>query len=173
MGTVCSSERLYHYLLGDEIDLSSILDQGLLPLSSRQDSSRWKEIEAWRRGFYEQIYDAFARPVLHIPYTNSGVFLTPIDFRSTSTGTLRERPRFAIPLDAVDPTTSALTYVLDGRRVVRPLTPDTLEEAAAIWSEKLVQEWFGKDPSMMFFYVPQVAAYHEGGIRVRHEWLEK
>ena len=173
MDTVCSTERLYHYLLGDDVDLTSILDQGLIPLSSRLDSRRWKEIEAWRPGFYEQIYDAFARPILQVPYTNSGIFLTPIDFRSMSTGKLRGRPRFAIPLDALDPATSALTYVLGGCRVVRPCAPDTLEETAAIWSEDLVQAWFGKDPSMMFLYVPQVAAYQEGGIRVRPEWLEK
>jgi hypothetical protein len=173
MSTVCSAERLYHYLLGDNADLASILDQGLLPLSSRQDSSRWKEIEAWRPGFYRKIYEDFAMPVLHVPFTNSGVFLTPIDFRSMPTGRLRERPRFTIPLDVVDPAASALTYVLAGRRVVRSLSPDTLEEASAIWSEELVRAWFGKDPSMVFYYVPQVAAYQEGGIRVRPEWLEK
>lgn len=170
--TVCSTERLYHYLLGDAVDLASILEQGLVPLSGRPDSARWKEIEAWRPGFYRQIYQDFAVPVLHVPYTNSGVFLTPIDFRSMSRAKLRETPRFAIPLDAVDPATSALTYYLAGRRVVRPLTPDALAETAAIWSDDLVWAWFGKDPSMMFFYVPQVTAYQEGGIRVRPEWLE-
>ncbi len=172
MVTVCSTERLYHYLLGDDADQESILDQGLLPLSSRQGSARWKELEAWRPGFYQQIYEEFARPVLHVPYTNSGVFLTPIDFRSMPTARLRDRPRFAIPLDVLNPATSALTYVLTDRRVVRPLSASTLEETSAIWSEELVRVWFGKDPSKIFYYVPQVAAYQEGGIRVRPEWLE-
>jgi len=173
IGTVCSTERLYHYLLGDGTDLTAILEQGLLPLSSRPDSARWQELEAWRPGFYQQVFEDFARPVLNVPYTNSGVFLTPIDFRSMPTARLRDRPRFAIPLDAVDLTTTTVTYVLDGRRVVRALSRDALEETAAIWSEERVRTWFAKDSSMMFFYVPQVAAYQEGGILVRPEWLEE
>lgn len=163
---------MYHYLLADDVDLASIFDKGLLPLSSRKDSRRWQEIEAWRPGFYEWIYESFAEPVLQTPYRNSGVFLTPIDFRSTCDSSLHGKARLAVPVDAIDPAASTLTYVLQGQRVVRPVTRQTLEDTASIWSEDLIQSWFSRDPSMMFFYVPQVAVYQDDGISVQPDWFD-
>ena len=81
-------------------------------------------------------------------------------------------PRFALPLSAVPLEHSALTYELGGHRHVSPVTAAKLARTAEIWTENLVREWFGRDRSMMFYHVPQVAVYPEGGIPVRAEWFE-
>lgn len=111
--------------------------------------------------------------MLKRPYTNSGVFLTPIDFRLMTGSPLSRHTRITIPLEAVDPDYSTLTYVLNDERVVLPLSVENLEQAALLWPEQRVREWFGKNPNMIFFYVPQVAVYREGGISICPEWIEK
>ena len=170
---VCSVDRLYHYMLSGARDLGSILEHGLLPLSARPESDRWKQMESGRPGFFEWIYEAFAKPIVQLPYRHSGVFLTPIDFRDMAGVKIADLPRIVIPLDAVDPLTASVTYMLNGQRMIRPLTVEDLEDTARIWSEDMVRAWFAKDRTMMFFHVPQVAAYQEGGIPVRPEWVER
>lgn len=169
---VCSTDCLYHYLLGEPAAAASILRTGLLPLSAMPDSARWREIEAARPGVFEQLYGLFAEPILRQPYRNSGVFLTPIDFRRLPETHLALAARFAVPVAALPLDRAALTYELDGRRHVLPVTPEHLEHAAAQWTAERVREWFGRDRSRMFFFVPQVAVYPESGIPVRPEWLE-
>lgn len=169
---VCSTDRLFHYLLGGEEVLDSILERGLLPLSAFPESERWQQIEQVRPGFYQWIYETFAEPVVRKPYTNSGVFLTPIDFRLLPDTSLYKVARIVIPLSTIECSTSGLTYELDGQRVVLPLSASTLEEAARLWPEGMVRTWFGRDRTRLFFHVPQVAVYQEGGIPVRPEWVE-
>jgi len=56
--------------------------------------------------------------------------------------------------------------------VVFPLTKENLEQTAELWTPEMVREWFAKNPRMMFYYVPQVACYQEGGIPVDPAWVE-
>ena len=92
---VCSTDRLYHYLLGERADLAPILDHGLLPLSAMPQSARWQAVEAARPGIFRSLYGLFAEPLLGSEYRNSGVFLTPIDFRRLPDMTLALAPRLA------------------------------------------------------------------------------
>ena len=169
---VCRTDRLYHYLLGEPPDVAPILAHGLLPLSAMPQSAKWRAVEAARPGIFRSLYGLFAEPVLGSEYRNSGVFLTPIDFRLLPDMTLALAPRVALPLSAVPVEHSALTYELGGHRHVSPVTAAKLARTAEIWTENLVREWFGRDRSMMFDYVPQGAVYPEGGIPVRSEWFE-
>lgn len=170
---VCSTDRLYHYLLDGDATLDSILEHGLLPLSDMPESERWQALERDMPGFYRDLYALFAEPVLRRPYSNSGVFLTPIDFRRMPDLPLAAHTRIAVPLAALDTWSAALTYELGGRRIVLPVSAATLEETARLWPEEMVRSWFGRDPGKLFLYVPQVASYREGGIRVRPEWVER
>lgn len=170
---VCSTDRLYHYLLGGDAALGSILERGLLPLSAMPESERWRAIERDMPGFYRDLYARFAEPVLGPMYSNSGVFLTPIDFRRMPDLPLAARTRVAVPLAALDTGSATLTYELGGRRVVLPVSAATLEETARLWPEEMVRSWFRRDPGKLFLHVPQVATYGEGGIRVRPEWVER
>lgn len=178
MERVCAIDRLFHHFIagkagdGQHEAASRIIANGLRPLSDVPDSERWQQLQAALPGFYELLYRYVAEPVLKRPYTNSGVFLTPIDFRKLPGSLLHGRPRFAIPLDAVDPSSSVLTWEWADERVSHPLSPETLEEAARFWTAQRVGEWFGRDPHRLFYYVPQVAVYQEGGIPVRAEWWE-
>jgi hypothetical protein len=169
---VCQNDRLFHYLLGGKDALPGILERGLQPLSSFPESEAWRRMEEALPGFYRMIYETFAQPVLRRPYSNSGVFLTPIDFRLMPGSLLARHARIAVPVDAVDPDWAALTYVLDEARVSLPLTAAHLEQAAALWMDEMVGEWFARNPQMMFFYVPQVAVYQDGGIPVQPGWVE-
>ena len=158
--TVCSTAHQFHHFFSPDPDArDSALRQGLRPLSDFPDSARWKELEREMPGFYERLYEILAAPLLDAPYRNSGIFLTPIDFRLMPGTFLHDKPRFREDNDRIDPATAVITYVLDGERVALPFTEASLQRAASIWDEDMVREWFGKDPTKAFFYVPQVAAY--------------
>lgn len=164
---VCSTEFAFHSFLNKQDDqLPSTLANGLRPLSDFPDSQRWKRIEASVPGFYEGLYNAVAKPILGKPYANSGVFLSPIDFRLLPDSMLFDAKRIRIPLSRLDPAYSVLTYVWNDQRVSLPLTSETLAATAELWVDKNVMEWFAKDINKMFFYVPQIAAYQPGGIPV-------
>lgn len=167
MATVCRVDVLYHYMLGGQEALPGILERGLLPLSAFPESERWRQLEP----FFRSLYAEWAEPLLG-PFRNSGVFLSPIDFRQLPGSVLHNRTRIAVPLDAIPADRSVLTYELEGKRTVLPLTPSALEQAAAIWTADLVSEWFNRNPQMMFYYVPQVAVFPENGIAVQPEWVE-
>jgi hypothetical protein len=157
---VCSTTHLYHYFFEpEEGALDSILEGGIRPLSDFPDSERLNQLEARVPGFYQSVYELIAAPVLDEPYTNSGIFITPIDFRLLPGSYLHDKARFAIPVDRIDAASAVLTYVLDDERINRPFSPQALEDTAAIWDADLVTNWFGVDPTKAFFYVPQVAAY--------------
>lgn len=170
---VCSSEYLFHTLLNQQEDLTeSILREGLRPLSDFPESKRWQQTQSEFPGFFEKIYDVIARPVLQRPYLHSGVFLSPIDFQLLPDSILHNRARVRIPVSRIDSGCACLTYVLDGERVSLPLSTETLREAASVWTADLVKQWFGKDQSMVFFYVPQVAVYQPKPIPVQREDIE-
>lgn len=161
-----------HYLLGEPTNLAPILDHGFLPLSAMPQRAKWQAVEAARSGIFPSLYGLLAEPVLGSEFRNSGVFLTPIDFRLLSDMTLALAPRVALPLSSVPLEHSALTYELGGHRQVFPVTAASLARTAETWTENWVREWFGRDRSMMFDYVPQGAVYPEGGIPLRAEWFE-
>ena len=166
---VCSTSHLFHYFFADdEAARDSVLQDGIRPLSDFPDSERWQQIEAELPGFYERLYEMIGAPVLGAPYANSGIFVTPIDFRLLPGSFLHDKPRFNIPIDRIDPGQSVLTYVIDEERMNLPLTAENIENAAALWDDELVSTWFGVDPTKAFFYVPQVAAY-QGRIDVAAE----
>jgi len=37
----------------------------------------------------------------------------------------------------------------------------------------MIQEWFAKDQSKIFYYVPQVAVYQPKGISVQRDYIEE
>ncbi len=157
---VCSTTHLFHYSFSADAEhVSAILDTGIRPLSDFPDSPRWRELEAEMPGFYRRLYSMLAEPVLGLPYTNSGVFVTPIDFSLLPGTFLHDKPRFRLPVDRFDPARSVVTYVLDDDRSSFALSEDTLRRAADIWDADLVRTWFAKDTSKAFFYVPQVVTY--------------
>lgn len=169
---VCSTTHLYHYLFNpDESVLESFLTQGIRPLSDFPDSERWKQLEAHVPGFYKNLYAMMAELVIQKPYPNSGIFITPIDFRKLPGTYLHDKPRFNIPIDRIDPDWTVLTYVLNEERIGRPFGQETLRETANLWDEALIREWFGKDNTRVFFYVPQVGVY-QGRIEVTLEDYE-
>lgn len=168
MTTVCREDLLYHYLLGGEDHLPSILENGLLPLSTFRDSERWQRFGP----FYRSLYAQWAEPLLG-PFRNSGVYFTPIDFRRLPGSFLYNRTRIAVPVASILADRSILTYELEGRRTVVPLTPAALEQAAATWTADLVNAWFNRNPRMAFYYVPQVAVFPDGGIAVQPDWVER
>lgn len=165
---VCSTTHLYHYMLGGETHLDSILAGGLQPASAFPESERWKQTES----LYRNLYAALMEPVLKRPFTNSGVFLSPVDFRAIPGHKMARLGRIAVPVGAIEPAEAAISWVQDEQRVVLPFSPQALQEAAAIWPAEMVEAWFGKNPNMLFFYVPQVATFQTGGIPVRPEWVE-
>ena len=152
--------------------MPAILSSGLLPLSARPESERWQLLERARPGLYREFYALHFEAVLRRPYRNSGVFLTPIDFRRLPDLPLARTARVALPVSAIDQGSAVLTYEREGRRVTLLFTPESLTEAAQLWTDAAVREWFGRDPSRLFFFVPQVAVYPEGAIPVRPEWVE-
>jgi hypothetical protein len=170
---VCSTDHVFHVLLntGDEI-LSSILEHGLRPLSDFPESDRWRQFNEQMPGFFEDLYEMMARPILQLPYMNSGIFVSPIDFRKMPGSLLFARTRIKIPLSRIDPAFACLTYEIDGERVALPLTDHNLRETADLWTDDRVGEWFAKDRSKIFFYVPQIAVYQPGGIPVEAADIE-
>ena len=162
---VISQTRLFHYALTPQSDFEEIVHDGLRPLSDFPESERWRQIAAELPGFFERVYELVAAPVLETPYANSGIFLTPIDFRALPGSLLHDRPRVAVPIDRIDAQRAVVTWDL-GERVSLPFGPAALAQGAALWDAALVEEWFGRDQSRLFFHVPQVASYQE---RVRVE----
>ena len=170
---VCSTSYVYHALLNPEFEkVEAILANGLRPLSDFPESERWQQLEQHMPGFYKNLYDMIAKPVLKRPYENSGIFVSPIDFQKLPDSLMNDKTRFAIPVDRIDPDYAVLTWVIDEERIALPFTPENLEQAAEIWTAEMVKTWFAKDPSKIFFYVPQVAVYQPGGIKVTREDLE-
>lgn len=165
---VLAIDRLFHYVLQPHDGLvDEIVRNGLRPLSDLPTSDRWVALQRHRPGFFEDLYDAWARPVLGRPYPGrSGIFLTPIDFRRLPGIWLADRPRVAVPLDLIDRSWSCLTYGGDCPRTTLPLSPETLEEAAAYWSADRVRRWFGRDSTKLFYDVPQVVTYQPHGVPV-------
>lgn len=160
-GRPISDDLLFHYLLGDREPRAT-----LRPLSDFPGSARWQEVQHGAPGHYEALYRAWAEPLLLRPYSNSGVFLTPIDFRQVPGTILSDRPRLSIPLDSVDPEWTVLTYEWRGERVSRRLSREALADAAARWRVEDIQRWFGRDRRRLFFHVPQVVTYQPGGVAV-------
>ena len=71
---VCSTEYVYHALLNPEFDkVEAILKDGLRPLSDFPESDRWRQLEVYMPGFYKNLYESIAQPVLKKPYSNSGI----------------------------------------------------------------------------------------------------
>lgn len=170
--TVCSTTYLYHYLFNPTDDsLDNFLNTGIRPLSDFPDSPRWKQLQEHMPGFYENLYNMMAEPLLQKPYPNSGIFITSIDFRLLPGTYLHEKPRFNIPLARIDPAWTVLTYVLNDERVSLHFGPEALQQTAELWDETMIRAWFGKDNTRMFFYVPQVAVY-QGRIEVAKEDFE-
>lgn len=171
---VCSADYAYHALLNPEFDkVESILKNGLRPLSDFPESERWQQIEKQMPGFYKNLYENIAQPIIHKPYSNSGIFVTPIDFQHLPDSMMNNKTRIKIPISRLDPEYCVLTYVLNEERVSLALTPENLQKTAEIWDADLVQTWFAKDISRMFFYVPQVAVYQPQGISVQQEDIEE
>jgi hypothetical protein len=173
MARVCSTEYVFHTLLDPKDGIiESILENGLRPLSDFPDSERWQQIVHQMPGFFENLYQEIAYPVIRKPYSNSGVFVSPIDFRLMPESFMHDRTRVKVPVSRLEPEYAVLTYVLDGKRVSLPLNAANLEETANIWDASMVDEWFARDNTKVFFYVPQIATYQPGGISVESNDIE-
>ena len=159
--TVIDTNNLYHYSFQAVSDgMQQIMTEGLRPLSDFPESQRWQEIESHMPGFYQMLYETMGGlQIIGKPYTNSGIFLTPIDFRQLPDSVLYDKPRLRIPLSRIDTGNAFLMYVLNDQRISLPVTPETLQETARIWTAAMVTQWFAKDTSKIFFYVPQIAVY--------------
>ena len=170
---VCETEYVYHALLNPEFSkVEAIVKNGLRPLSDFPNSERWKQLEEHMPGFYKNLYEAIAQPVIKKPYSNSGIFVTTIDFQKIPDSFMNNKTRIKIPITSLDPAYCVLTYVLNEERLSLELNPENLEKAAEIWTAEMVQEWFAKDNSKIFYYVPQVAVYQPQGIPVQREVIE-
>ncbi len=164
--TVCSTTHVFHYMINPEMnEVQTFLENGIRPLSDFPESARWQQIHKHMPDFYENLYYLIAQPILLSPYSNSGIFVTPIDFRKLPGTELQLSPRFKIPLDRLDPQWTVVTYVLFDERISMPFDLDVMKEVSRTWKEDLVRKWFGIDRTKLFFYVPQVAAY-QGKIEV-------
>jgi|GEM_PF-1735185 len=170
---VCSTTHLYHYVFNEESDtLASMLEIGMRPLSHFPESERWKKIQEHIPGMFKNLYENFVQSVIQKPYSNSGIFVTPIDFYRLPGTYLHDKTRIAIPVASLDPGWSAIMYVLDDERHSLALNQETFQSAAEIWHEDMVREWFGKDKSKVFFYVPQVVTYQPDGIPITEDFIE-
>ena len=157
---VCSTTHLFHYLFNpNEEALNSFIEDGIRPLSDFPESERWQELEAQMPGFYENLYNMMAKSVIQKPYTNSGIFITPIDFRLFPDSYLHDKPRFLIPIERIDLELTVISYVIDEERLSFPFNAANRQKVADLWDAEMVQAWFAKDNTKVFFYVPQVAAY--------------
>jgi hypothetical protein len=159
---VVSTTHLFHYAVARDSDFDAILREGLRPLSDFPDSDRWREIEQHAPGFFERLYSLVAEPVLGVPYERSGIFLTPIDFRLLPGSLLHDRARINIPVERIDSGSAVLTWERDDGRISLPFAPTSLERARREWDADAIESWFGRDPTRLFFHVPQVAAYQPG-----------
>ncbi len=171
---VCSDTTAYHYLFDASEEVRrSILEQGLLPLSSFPDSPRWQEGSGQGPSFYAELYREFFAPVFQREAPHSGIFFTPINFRRLPGSYLFDHPRVAIPIDRFDPAWTCITWEDEGTRVVAPISAETMHRVVAEWDEARVRHWFGRDPHKMFFHVPQIACYQPGGVRVEPRDLDE
>ena len=171
---VCSTEYVYHALMNPEFDkVETIIKGGLRSLSDFPDSDRWQQLEKQMPGFYKNLYASIAQPIINKPYTNSGIFVTPIDFQKLPTSMMNSKSRFKIPVAQLDPEYCVVTYVIQEERVSLPLTSANLKKVAEIWTAAMVQTWFAKDLSKIFYYVPQIAVYQPQGITVMREDFEE
>ena len=169
---VVSRTHLFHYALDSAGDLDAIVSEGLRPLSDFPESERWRAIEAESPGFFERVYALVAEPVLGVPCAGSGVFLTPIDFRLLPGSLLQERGRLRIPISRIDGSRAVVTWHAEGERVSLPFAAEALARTADEWPAQRVTEWFGRDPTRLFFHVPQVATY-QPRVAVEPEDLER
>jgi hypothetical protein len=170
---VCETDTVFHALLNPELALiDSIVTNGLRPLSDFPDSERWQQIQQHVPGMFEKLYADIAQPVLKKPYLNSGIFVSPINFRHLPQSVMHNKTRVKIPLSRIDPDYACLTYVIDEERISLPLTPETMAETAVLWTDEMVTKWFAKDNSKIFYYVPQIAVYQPQGIEVFAEDIE-
>jgi len=161
-------------MFNEEADtIQSMLELGIRPLSDFPDSDRWQLLQQHMPGMFETIYQDFAFPVIQKPYQNSGVFVTPIDFYKMPDSILANKGRIAIPHERIDPTWTVVTYELDSTRESLPFTPQTMQSVADTWREDVVREWFAKDNSKVFFYVPQIATYKTGGIPITEADIQR
>lgn len=119
-------------------------------LSDFPESPRGQQIDAAYPGVFDLLDREFAAPVTGKPYRDSGICLCPIDFRRLPDLLLHNRMRFTIPVEHLDPLSSCLTYVLDGR----------------LWDAARLQCWFGVERNRRFYTIPQVATWPESGIPV-------
>lgn len=163
---VISTTHLFHYFLEGTGPLPRILEEGLRPLSDFPDSARWQLIERHMPGFYRQLYEDWAMPVLRGAYSTSGIFLTPIDFRAIPRHAMAGRARLRLPVDRIDPARAVVTSEPGGVRHRAGFTPEALRAVAAEWTAEDITAWFGRDPQKLFFFVPQVVTYQA---RVRVE----
>ena len=171
---VCSTEYVYHALLNPEFDkVEAILKDGLRPLSDFPESDRWRQLEVYMPGFYKNLYESIAQPALKKPYSNSGIFVTTIDFQKLPDSFMNNKTRIKIPVGELDPAYCVLTYVLNEERVAVELSRENLKTAAEIWKADKVREWFAKDQTKIFFYVPQVAVYQPHGIPIQRSYIEE
>jgi hypothetical protein len=162
----CSTTHLFHYFFSDDTSAREAMERdGLRPLSDFPDSERWQQLEAQMPGFYRNLYGMIAEPVLGRPYENSGVFITPIDFRVVLGTYLSDKPRYRIPIDRISGSDAVITYVIDDERSNLPFTSEHLTSVSELWDEAMIRDWFGRDQTKVFFYVPQVATY-QGRITV-------
>jgi hypothetical protein len=170
---VCRTDTLYHYLFRPSAEVhASILEHGLRPLSDFPESERWQAIQEARPGFFEWVYQYMAKEVINKPYVNSGVFITPIDFRLLPDTYLHDKPRFAIPLSRIDSEWACISYEIEDR-ISLPLTAESMQSVAEFWTAEKVREWFARDNTRVFFHVPQVVTYQSGGIPIRPEEYEE
>lgn len=170
---VCRTDTLYHYLFRPSADVhASILENGLRPLSDFPESERWQAIQEARPGFFKWVYEYMAVSVINKPYVNSGIFVTPIDFRLLPDAYLHDKPRFAIPISRIDPEWACISYEIGDQRTSLPLTAESMQVVAELWTAETVMHWFARDNTRVFFHVPQVVTYQAGGIPVRPEDYE-
>ncbi len=170
---VCSTDYVFHNFFNpDPALIDSVLETGLRPLSDFPESDRWQQIQQFQSDFFEQLYNGIAAPIIKKPYTNSGIFVSPIDFRLLPDSYLYDKPRVRIPVSRLDPELSCLTYVINNERISLPLNHIAMKKTAEIWTAEMVTEWFAKDNTKVFFYVPQLATY-QGQILVNPEDIEK
>lgn len=158
---VCETQYLFHYSIQAVSEgMTGIMKDGLRPLSDFPDSERWQQIESAVPGFYKMLYEQMGGlKIIQKPYTNSGIFLTPINFRKLPGSLFYDKPRLRIPLSRIDTDNAFLMYVLDDERISLPVTSETMQDMANIWTADMVTTWFAKDQRKIFFHVPQIATY--------------
>lgn len=173
MALVCSTEFVFHnFFTPDPSLIESVLHLGLRPLSDFPESERWQQIEKEVPGFFERLYDDIAAPVIGKPYQNSGIFVSPIDFRLLPGSYFFDRPRVRIPVARLEPEYSCLTYVWEEERVILPLEERSLLDTARLWTADKVMDWFARDQTKVFFYVPQIVTY-QGKVAVEVGDIER